>query len=204
MDNMEETENTEPEIPIKKEEVIIPLNPGIVEKGPTLRDDVNDMKEMLNIISKKQKVTDKSKKKHFKLPSSVKSKLKKLAKSNMTQVLLLQANGNLKPTTAEIKNGMVLLNGKAYNGSPMYRWLWNGKYPTFIIPEWDINPIAAAELHKQAVEDKRIIDPQTFLIRAMQHAEVEGMTEKKKLSSKAWIIIGVVAVVLAYVLFGKG
>jgi hypothetical protein len=165
---------------------------------------IDNIEEKLEIIvgTKTKKGKKKKKKsKDFKMPYSVKSKLKKLAKLKKAQVLLLEGN-NIRPVIGEVKDGMLLVGDRIYDGSVNYMWAWNGKaIPTFIVPEWDLRPLCRKELHEDAVENKRIIHPQTFIIRGI---EASASLNSKKLSGKTMIWLGVGAIVVFYILFANG
>lgn len=185
------------------------------EKKPTgINKKLEDISEQLDLITQKSMIEKRYKKKTFKLPSKVKSKLKKLAVKNKAQVILLQENMNIKPTIGEIKNGMLIIG--EYIGEAVGVWLWNGKFPTYIVPEWDLKPlskdsidgmrgistISKEELMNDTIDNNRLSYPEQIIIRAMELKE--GMMGQKKLSGKAviWIMIGLA--VIGYVLFGGG
>ena len=168
------------------------------EEKKGLKSRLDELNEKLDAITEETKVRKKLKKQHFKLPFRVKSQLKKLALKNKVQIILLQNNRNIKTTIGDIKDGMIVLGDKVYNGSSEGIWLWNGKFPTVILPEWDLNPITPKELHEEAIEEKRLADPQTFIIRALMYKE---MLQPKTIAGKTiiWVIIG--GIVVFYVLF---
>ena len=171
------------------------------EKPVGLGDRVDEINEKLDLITQQKTVERKLKKKTFRLPFRVKSQLKKLALKSKVQVLLLQNNGNIKPTIAEIKNGMLIIGDKLYDGSPTALWFWNGKFPTMIVAEWDLRPVTREYLYHDAVANKRLSDPQTIIIRGMELKEIlqgKGMGGK----SIIWIIIG--GIVIFYILFAGG
>lgn len=163
---------------------------------------LNELNEKLDNLVQEEKVRKRIKKQHFKMPFRVKSQLKKLALKSKVLVILLQNNRNIKPTVAVIKDGMVLVGDKVYNGSTEGIWLWNGKFPTVILPEWDLNPIKPKELHEDAVENKRLAEPQTFIIRALMYKE---MLQPKTIGGKMVLYIIIGAIIVFYILFaGKG
>jgi len=170
---------------------------------------LHDMEEKLDRLTQEEQTKKKLKKKQFKMPLKVKKQLKKLAMKNKVQVMLLQNNRNIKPTIGEIKNGILIVGDKYYDGSTDNIWFWNGKFPTIIQPEWDLKSITgylksinASELLGDAIENKRSADPQAIIIRAIQLAEV--LQAKKPLSGKAFIWIGIGVIVLFYLLFAGG
>ncbi len=181
----------------KKIEVVKPIEPGKKPEG--LTDQVASMSEKLDRLTGEDKIKKRLKKKQFKLPGKVRSQLKKLAMKNKVQVILLQNNRNIKPTIGEIKNGMLNVAGKIYNGASDFVWLWNGKFPTVIIPEWDINPISASRLLDVTAQNKSWSDPQAIIIRAIEFKE--SLKDGVKLPGKMIIWIGLGALVVLYVLF---
>lgn len=170
------------------------------EKPLGLNKRLEELNEKLDSITEATKTQKQLKKKAFKMPFKVKSQLKKLAKKNKVQAIMLQNNRNIKATIGEIKDGMLLIGDKIYNGSSEGTWLWEGKFPTVIIPEWDLNPLTPTGLYANAVENKRLADPQAIIIRAMEFKE---SLKPKGLAGKTliWILIG--GVVIFYMLFAK-
>ena len=168
------------------------------EPKQNLNTRLNELNEKLDSMVQETKVRKKLKKQHFRIPFRVKAQLKKLAMKNKVQIILLQNNRNIKTTVGDIKDGMIILGEKVYNGSSEGIWLWNGKFPTVILPEWDLNPITPPALYKDAVEKGRLADPQTFIIRALMYKE---MLQPKTIAGKTiiWVIIG--GIVVFYVLF---
>ena len=188
---------TEIEEKINKEETPIEKPP----EPSSLKEQLTVVNEKLDKITQETKTKKDIKKKAFRLPFRVKSQLKKLALKNKVQIILLQNNGNLKPTITEIKSGMVMVGDKIYDGNPKGIWLWNGKFPTMLIPEWDLRPINRENLYNDSIEKKCLADPQTLIIRAMEFKE---SLQPKGLGGKAliWIFIG--GIVVFYVLFAGG
>lgn len=189
----------------EKEKEIIKEEPKPIEepkeKKTGLNEKLNDITEKLDKITQETKTKDKLKKKSFKLPFKVKSQLKKLAVKNKVQVILLQNNRNIKTTIGEIRDGMLLVGDKIYNGASDGVWLWNGKFPTMVVPEWDLQPLTPQDLLKETVKGKRLADPQTMIIRAIEFKEAMN---PKKLGGKAIIWIMVAVVVIGYILFAGG
>jgi len=176
-----------------------------------------ELNEKIDIISQKKKQVKKLKKKKFKIPFIVKSQLKKLAIKNKVQVMLLQRTRNIKPVIGEIKDGMLIIKDMIYNGSVDSTWLWNGKIPTHIVPEWDLQPLtpdgieemkttstmSAQELHNYCIKFGRSAVPEKIIIRAIE-AKQNQMIAGGKASVKAIIITIVIVIIVCAVLFNKG
>ena len=173
---------------------------------------MNEISKMLHLISQDEKVIKKLKKKQFKLPGRVKSKLKKLAIKNKALVLLLQGSKGILPTIGERKSGMLTVGNNVYDGAVAGTWLWMGKYPTYIVPEWDLKPISkegidimrgkvlnSTELYYDAVKDKRLSDPQQIILRAMEAKENQML--KPPMNIKAIVITIVIVIIVMAVLF---
>jgi len=201
-------------IPLKKkkeetEEIIKeePKKKGLVSQ-------INEIKETLDIISQKKKSEKKLKKKKFKIPFKVKSKLKKLAVKNKVQVMLLQGTRNIKPVIGEIRDGMLLIKDMIYDGSVDSTWLWNGKYPTHIVPEWDLKPLtpegieemkktstlSPQELHNYCLKFGRLAVAGKIIIRAIEAKQ--NLMLKPKANMKTIILTIVIVVIIMAVLFG--
>ncbi len=177
---------------------------------------LKELNEKIDIISDKGKQEEKLKKKKFKLPFKVKSQLKKLAVKNKVQVILLQGTRNIKPLIGELRDGMLLIKDMVYDGSVDATWLWNGKIPTMIVPEWDLKPLTpdgikemketsgmtAQELANYCVKFGRLSTPGKIIIRAIE-AKANQMLGAKA-NTKAIIITIVIVIVIMAVLFGGG
>jgi len=187
---------------LKKEDppkINAPLTIG--RKEGSLTDKVDELNEKIDLIVGARAKDEK--KLNFKIPFSVKSKLKTIAKKSKVQVMLLQNNRNIKTTIGEIKEGMLIVGDKIHNGSSDFIWLWNGKIPTVLVPEWDLEPIMPSKLHQDAVENNRLIDPQTIMIRSIEYKE--SLMSGGKMSGKMiiWIILGIAAVIGIMFMGGK-
>lgn len=205
-------------IPIKKKEKPEEIK-ELEEQEPKRKGLVGQMEELsekIDIISDKKKQEKKLKKKKFKVPFKVKSQLKKLAMRNKVQVMLLQRTRNIKPVIGEIRDGMLLIKDMVYNGAVNSTWLWNGKYPTHIVPEWDLQPLtpegiekmkktltmSPSDLYKDAIINKRSAEPQKIIIRAIEAKQNQML--KGKANTKAILITIVIVIVVMAILFGGG
>ena len=193
-------DNKKPVEEEKKEKKIEIQPPQDIEKKPQgLGGQMKELTEKFDMMVDAKK--SKTKKKDFKLPAGMKGKLKKLAKKNKVQVLYLQHNRNIKPTTAEIKEGMLIVGDKIHDGSTDGIWLWNGKIPTMIVAEWDLKPVTPDRLLGKAIDDNSISHPQRIIIRAIELKEALGTGTKMSSKAIIWIMIGVA--VVGYVLFAN-
>ncbi len=177
---------------------------------------LNEIKETLDVISQKDKQVKKLKKKKFKLPFKVKSQLKKLAVKDKVQVILLQRTKNIKPIIGDLKDGMLLVKGMVYNGSVDATWLWNGKIPTMIVPEWDLKPLtpegieemkatsalSPQELMAYCLKFGRLSVPGKIIIRMVEAKANQMLTGKANM--KTIILVVVITLIIAAVLFSSG
>ena len=177
---------------------------------------IQELNEKIDIISEKGKQEKKLKKKKFKLPFQVKSQLKKLAVKDKVQVMLLQRTRNIKPVIGDIKDGMLIIKDMVYNGAVDATWLWNGKIPTMIVPEWDLKPLtpdgieemketstmSAQNLANYCANFGRSSVPGKIIIRAIEAKQNQMLTTK--VSTKGIILAVVVTLIIAAVLFGGG
>ncbi|KKM75549.1 hypothetical protein LCGC14_1389190 [marine sediment metagenome] len=198
----EEKEDIEPETPkvFEKKEI---------EKPKTIEQKPLGIKEQLTEINKKMNTLaetkgSKIKKKSFKMPGNLKSKLKnlkKLAEKSKIQVLLLKLDGSIIPTIGEIKLGMLLVGDNIHNADGKIIWRWNGMTPTAIVGEWDMQPVTIDTLTKTTEELKSVIFPQKIIIRAMELKE--ALTDKKGPSAKAMIWVILIVIVVVYIFFSN-
>lgn len=195
-------EETPEEVPQELEKKIIEAPKKIDEAPKGLRSEINDIKEQLKIFNELQ---DKNiKKKSFSFPRKVKAQtknLKKLMERNKIQVMLLKQTGSIHPVIGNLKNGMIIIGDQYHNGADDVIWHWEGKTPTAIIPEWDMQPVTKQTLMQSTSELKTWIHPQTIMIRAIEAKE--ALEKKKKIGGKALIWIIVIVAAAAYLMFGN-
>lgn len=187
------------EIARKKE--VEELKSEIVTKEP---ERVGLSGKMENIDKKLDILTERAgqfKKKPFKLKSSIKTQLKKAAEKNKVLVIYLGKNRNIGPRMAKVENGFVVIDGVAHNFNIDFTFLWEGKTPCIVLPEWDLNPIGTKDYY-EAVDDKRIPDAQTVIIRALKMRDI--LSDGKQINMKMWIWAGIGVIIVGYVLFGQG
>ena len=180
--------------PITKPETI---NPEVVDNNQPvgLKSQLKEVNERLEILTKRNK---KQEYKEFRLPSKFKRQLKKLALRNKILVILLTRNKGMIPMVTEIKDGFVNINGTPHQCAVDQVFLWKGKYPAMVIPEWDIRPIGTEDYY-DAVKNKTVADPIAIAIRMMENRE---NIMKNKISNKVWIFVGLIVIAGLYVLFG--
>jgi len=191
-----------PPIPIIDEEKIKEaenINPVSVENNEPkgLKSHLQEVNEKLDLLTKRDKKTEE---KEFKMPSKIKKQLKKMALKDKIMVLYLTGNRVMKPIITDIKNGAIILNGKPHQCTPDFIFLWKGKYPAIVLPEWDMNPIGTKDYY-DAVKENRTADPIAVGIRMMEDRE-NLMKKKFSMSPMMWILIGLALIAGIYVLVG--
>jgi len=181
--------------------VIEPPKP--IEKEKSMVEEIKELKEFqqqfMGLGSKDLT------KKNFKIPGKVKRQtrnLKKLAMKSKVQVLLLTLAGDILPTIGELKMGMLIVGDKYHNGIGNITWRWNGKIPTCIVPEWDLQPVTKETLVQNTEELKTHIHPQTITLRAIEAKEALDKA-KQPFNFKGLLIIAAIGLV-AYFIFFRG
>jgi len=134
-------------------------------------------------------------KKFFKMPFHIRLREKRIAKKSKLLVFHAMTNRAILPKVGDVRDGILYVDGKPHDASPHYIYLWRGKTPCVILPEWSITPIGTKD-YEQAIIDKRISNPQNIIIRALEAAEV-GLG-KTKLSGKTLILLGFAGIVVIY------
>jgi len=169
----------------------------VTEAKVKLSQRVKDIDTKLDMITEKNRLNAH---KMFKLPFGIKGQLKTLAIKNRVLVFFLTTNRTIKPLIAEIKNDFIVINGTPHNCSNDFIFLWMGKYPAIILPEWDLNPIGTANYY-EALEEGRTADAAKTIIKMIESGEIET---KPKMSGKMWIFIIIGGIVVAYLIFANG
>ena len=181
--------------PLKEDVNPIPVE---TEKKVGLITKLDQVNERLDMLTKRDK---KQEHKEFKLPGNIQRQMKKIALQNKIFVVYLKRNRIMIPMITEIIDGFIMIDGVPHNCSVDFTFLWKGKYPAIVLPEWDLNPIGTKDYY-DAVKDKRMADPTAIVIRMMEAKENIMKGKGLKLSPKAWIFIGLAIVAGLYVLMG--
>jgi len=177
--------------------------PKPIEKEKSLLEQVKEIKEFQDKISGFN--SNDLAKKSFKFPGSVKRQTRKLRKMMLKskfQIMLLTLGNGIIPTMGELSMGRIIVGDKYHNGVGVIPWLWNGKVPTFIIAEWDMQPITKETLMETTDELKTHIDPQTITIRAIEAKEAMDKA-KGGFNFKGLIVMAIIGII-GYFLFFKG
>lgn len=162
-----------------------------------LKSQLKEVNQRLEALSKVNKSTIT---KEFKIPSKISREFKKMALKNKIMVLLLTRNRTMIPMITEVKDGFININGTPHQCSTDFIYLWKGKHPAIVLPEWDLNPIGTEDYYK-AVEDKRVADPIAIAIRMIESKE---NLMKNKMNPKTLIWIGLGVAIVGYALFAGG
>jgi len=178
----------------KEEEKPLEEKPEEVKKEG-IRDQITDLKEKMDLIIEKSRV---KKGRPFRLPYRARSQLKTLAKKGKLLVFYLRQNRTIELFVSKIQRGFIEVDGKWHNCSMDFVFLWKGKNPAIILPEWDLNPIGTKQYY-EAMKEGRKADPQDIVLRLIESIEAR---EKKKISPKAIFWFVIVGLAVAWVIFG--
>jgi hypothetical protein len=185
------------EIPEEKEPESPDPNPELQHKGLSAKvDELNTKIDMaLGVRQQKEK---KARLKKFSL-----GKIKRYNRRKGQAVIILERNHNIRLVRGERINGMVKVKDNYHDGSARYTWLFNGKQPVCIIPEWDIKPINADDLDKKTFDTKSHIDSQVINIRAMTMIEQDKeQGDKKKMNWLFWVGVAAAIGIVVWVIAG--
>lgn len=160
---------------------------------------LNDKLDRINDVLETGIKSKKGKEKGFRLPGSIRSASKKYDKKNKVIVFLVKTNKSLIPLVTQIYKGMVWINDNWHSIPVDSIIYYKNKIPCIILPEWDLIPLSPDKLYGDAVQNHRLIDPQTLVIRALK---MEASLTPKKLAGKMWIWIILGGVAAIYVIFG--
>lgn len=192
----------EPEIKISE-----PPKPLEPQKEMSLREKLDNLDKKFDELGGKKEVDGKFKKKSFKIPFKVRSKLKKGLMMNKVQVIFLSMNTALITAIGEFRLGQLVVDTpygiKTWDAEDDIIWQWNGKVPTVIVPEWDLRPLTRGRLIKKSVEERSLSAPGEVIIRKYEATQALAQ-EKKKMNPKTAILIFVVAAAAAWIMFGGG
>lgn len=175
------------------------LQSKIVKPVPLIKQ-IETLNQQVNAL---QQITEKQKSKAFKLKFPIKFSGKRainLWKKNKILVISLKNDKVATPVIGELKDGNCIVDGIHHDGGNEFVWLWRGKVPIMIIPQWDINPIGTKQ-YIDALKEGRTSYHQRVTIRALQAAKQD--LEKKRLAPGMIIWIGIAAIIIGYLIFSN-
>jgi hypothetical protein len=143
------------------------------------------------------------KKKIFKLPLFVKSKVGKKKYTNHALVVFLRRNREIDLKYTEIYNNVISIENKFYDArADCYYTYGKERVPTLILPEWSLVPIGTKD-YQDAVKEGTTTDGQDIIIEGFERKEI-GRKKGTGIELKHIIIIVIVALVAAgYFMFKK-
>lgn len=173
--------------------------PDMQEKGINAK--MSDIEHKLDLVlGVKQKKTRFGKLRKLNI-----RKLRAFNKKKNRACIMLRRNQGIELVKGEYINGMIRVDDNYYDGGALYTWLWLGKQPLYVIPEWSTRPLAAEEVYKKAVEEGNLIDSQILTIQAMKQVEAElDDVGKKKPNIMMWLGIGGALLVGIWLFMGIG
>lgn len=193
--NLQRIRETQKRIKEQEQETKINIVPPKEEvKELTMIDRIEELKDILIQLSKPKESKDK--KKLLKLPRKVKRQLKKLALKNKVIVFILRENRSAEMIVAEVVNGFVWIEGIAHNCANDFIFLFKGKYPCIVLPEWDLNPIGTKDYY-DSIDSGRQSYPVATIMRLLEDKDV---VKKGKMEAKTWIWIGIAVIAIIYLL----
>ena len=157
--------------------------------------------KMDSILLSLEKQGLKGKKKKFRLSGKIRSNIRRFHKKNNILVFLLREGKGMIVEVTQMFKGMVFINNDWHSVPEESIFWYENKWPAIILPEWDLQALIPDKLHGDAVDKKRIVAPQSIILRALKLEEVKmkagGLFAGKGL---IWLIIG--AGILLYIIFG--
>lgn len=194
------------EEPKKAEEQKQSAEPSLKEVKPAdstqskaggLSEKINELNEKIDVLANISK--EKTKSKQFKVPWKIRRQLKVLAKKNKVLVFYLRSNRNIVPITTSIKDGLIKIEDKYYQCDLPFVYLWLGKFPAIVLPEFSMNPIGTNEYYKAMENKEGGVYSQTTFIRALEKAQEEQQKKKLKFGWVMLVLIGVG--IMVYIFF---
>lgn len=189
----------------REDDILEPVIDSSLNPHPKgLNEKINDLNTKLDLaIGLKQKKEKNAGLKRFGI-----GKVKRYNRGKKRACILLSRNQGAKLVWGEFLHGMIKVVDKngvehLHNADSCFVWLWMMKQPIYIILEWDIEPLSAAQLFNKTVVKNTLIDSQRITIRAIELKEQEAEEGKKgKPNIMLWIGIAIVGIVVAYLFMG--
>lgn len=138
----------------------------------------------------------------FKLPWQMNMKLKAKAKKGWILVFFLRSNRNLDMFFKQVNEERVIINECPYSIPTDSIFIWKGKFPAVILPEWMPEPLSIENIYDK---DRTYAYVQKNIIRLIK-SDHSQLTEPKaggNMTPLIWIVILIAAVYLGYTIFLK-
>jgi hypothetical protein len=164
---------------------------------PSISSRLEELNEKIDLItSKNQKGS-----KQFKLTRKIRWKAKKAMRKKEVGVLLLRENLRADVVKQKIIDNKIFVDGAWRDASLGTIYLFEGKIPLIVLPEYGIYPIGNKE-YLEAVEKGRIATPQKMTIEAVNRAEVKGKFDFGNINWKVILLLLALAGVAIWVMLG--
>lgn len=168
-----------------------------VKQEESLKHKIESIDEKLKQIIPEPK----DKTKPFKLKWTVRTKTRNLAKKDKLLVFLLKRNKGMLPLVIPYKDGKIEINGVPRSVEVDQIFLWEGKTPAIVQPEWDISPIGTMDYYQALEDGDRNSAAIKTLIAMLESKDYE--VKKQQLGMMTYVIIGIIAmVIIGYLFFG--
>ena len=161
---------------------------------------MKQLQEKMDTILEREKEQKKGLK-YFKLPWNVNSKVKSAYKKGKILIFLLTTDRIINPLIAVVREGIIYINDIPHKYSTDFVYLWKGKHPALIIPEWSLTPIGTKEYYDAKKDGTANVEDAAIIIRAIQASKLED--SKKKGNMGMWIMLFIGALILAYIIFAN-
>jgi hypothetical protein len=132
-----------------------------------LRQSVDDLNKKMDTLLKIKPKKDGT----FKIPWGIRSKIKSQLKKKKIAVIYLQNNKNGDIKWGEQVGDQVKVDNKIFDMSEGTVWLFRGKYPMIVQPEWSMRPIGIRE-YEEAKANHSTTDEEELLIKAIERKEI--------------------------------
>ena len=155
---------------------------------------INAKLDTLIIKDKKGKVS------RFQLRGKNKAKMKDWYKKKKLLVFLLGVNRSVSVHIIEIRDGYILIDGVPRKCTLDYIYLFEGKMPCIILPEWSLEPVGVEEYYKAHPSGLDAAAAQKMVIGAIESNR--ELLSGKSMSARTWIWIVIGVIVIGYILSG--
>lgn len=169
----------------------------MTEDKPTL---LRELQKMNMNFQKLEQISDKQKKRNFKLPWKANVGKAKV-KDNWITILLVKSNRNIKFLKGQIIEHTVMVDDQPYLSTTDAVLYYKGK-PFVIQPEWSVYPFIPHRHFKQTRDAKELAVGHRLMLNRMKSEQVK----QKKGISMGMIIIIILLILggLYYLISGQG
>lgn len=138
--------------------------------------------------------------KPFKLKRKIERQVERGLKKGKVNIIYVRQNRAIVPLVGKVQDGRFFCDGTWRTADPRAMFMW-GKIPTFIQPEWSINPVVTWD-KDGSVDVGNSADAERVVLDILERSDT--LQKPNLFKGKAWVWFAIGGIIVAYLIFGGG